>query len=82
MMSRKPPSETRVGARIRVKPEHEQAAGRLFAEIGFTPIHVQHRPDGDVSFWFGKIEDEQLDILVRAIPQNFYALRAIVTNGR
>ena len=53
MGSDKPP-EGNVGARIRVKAEHADGAAAAFDREGITPIYVEHRADGVVSFWFGK----------------------------
>ncbi len=77
----KAPSENSVGARIRVSGGHIEEASRLFAENGYRPIHVDHRPDGSGSFWFGKMPDRDLDRLVRVIPPEFYALHATVRDG-
>ena len=42
------PSQRAIGARIRVTPDHADAAARLFAVAGFDPLYVEHREDGDV----------------------------------
>jgi hypothetical protein len=49
-----------VGARIRVKAEHADDAAAVFDREGLTPIYVEHRADGAVSFWFGKLGDAEL----------------------
>jgi hypothetical protein len=61
-----------------VKAERAEAAAKLFAENGFTPIYIDHRDDGDVSFWFGRTADDALGRLVHSIPRKFYALQATV----
>ena len=77
-MSANPPPEDAVGARIRVRPEHAEEAALLFAQAGFEPLHVEHRSDGTVSFWFGKMASEETWRLATAIPVAFYALQAFV----
>jgi hypothetical protein len=49
------PPERDVAARIRVRAEHAEDAAAAFDREGLTPIYVEHRADGDVSFWFGKL---------------------------
>jgi hypothetical protein len=71
------PSERAIGARIRVKPDHADAAAGLFAEAGFEPLNVEHRADGDVSFWFARMEPQAQWRLITAIPRDFYALQAV-----
>jgi hypothetical protein len=66
------------GTRIRVKAERAEAAAKLFAENGFTPIYIDRRANGDVSFWFRRTADDALGRLVNSIPREFYVLRATV----
>jgi len=77
-LSGRPPSAREVGARIRIRPEDEDEALRLFALAGFTPIHIERRDDGNLSFWFGKMPGEDLFRLCEAIPRDMYAMRAVV----
>jgi hypothetical protein len=80
-ISIRPPSQRRVGCRVRVRPEHADEAARLFETNGFSPIYVEHRDDGNVSFWFGK---EPADVLYRigtCIPREFYAIQGIVVGN-
>ena len=72
------PAERDVAARIRVKPEHAADAAKAFGREGLTPIYVEHRADGDVSFWFGKLRDADLSRACEAIPHEWYALRGII----
>ena len=67
-----------MGARIRIWPEDEDEALRLFAAAGFAPIYIERRDDGILSFWFGKMPADELFRLVEAIPRDMYAMRAIV----
>jgi len=67
-----------VGARIRIRPEDEDEASRLFAGAGFTPIYIERRDDGTLSFWFGKMPGDEMFRLVEAIPRDMYAIRAAV----
>jgi len=78
MTAQKPPSERKIGARIRVKGEHADAASAAFKEAGFTPIHVERRADGAVSFWFGKDIQPDLEQVVTAIPREWYAFQGNV----
>ncbi|WCM25906.1 hypothetical protein NDN01_18005 [Sphingomonas sp. QA11] len=77
----KPPSKKRVGARIRVKAGCAGEAARLFEERGFTPIYVEHRDDGDISFWFGNEKDEALYRIANSIPREFYAIQGVVVGN-
>ena len=70
------PAERHVGARIRVRAEHADDAAAAFAREGLTPIYVEHRSDGDISFWFGKLGDAELLRACEAIPRHWYALTA------
>jgi hypothetical protein len=72
------PPERRVGARIRVKPEKAEAAAEMFEAADFLPIFVEPRSDGDVSFWFAKIPDDELFKLSETVPRDFYALNAVI----
>jgi hypothetical protein len=76
MRDQKPPSQRKVGARIRVKEDKADAASTAFQEAGFTPIYVEHRDDGAVSFWFGK--DVETYRVATAIPREWYAVAGIV----
>lgn len=49
----KPPSKKLIGGRVRVKSDRATDAARLFDAGVLAPIYVEHRDDGDVSFWFG-----------------------------
>jgi hypothetical protein len=71
------PADRRIGIRIRVKPEHADAAAAMFSEAGFSPIYVECREDGDVSFWFAKEDRPRRGEIVEAIPRDFYALQAV-----
>jgi hypothetical protein len=68
------PAERDVGARIRVRPEHADEAAAAFDREGLTPIYVEQRNDGDVSFWFGKLANADLFRVCEAIPREWYAL--------
>ena len=68
------PAKRDVGARIRVRTEYADAAAAAFEREGLTPIYVEHRADGDVSFWFGKLGDADLLRACEAIPREWYAL--------
>jgi len=59
-MTTKKPPEQEVGARVRVKAEHADAAADRFSRDGLLPIFVEHRTDGAVSFWFGNLNDADL----------------------
>lgn len=74
----KPPSERRIGARVRVRRDRANDAAELFAASGFAPLYVEHRDDGDVSFWFGKEPDDILYRIVTCIPREFYALQGVL----
>ena len=78
----KPPSEKRIGGRVRVKSDRADDAARLFETNGFTPIYVEHRDDGDVSFWFGKEADDVLYRIATCIPREFYAVQGIVVGDK
>jgi hypothetical protein len=72
------PPERNVGARIRVKSEHAEAAAAVFDREGLCPLYVEHKADGAVSFWFGKLGDADLFSAADAIPREWYALRGVV----
>jgi hypothetical protein len=72
------PAERDVGARIRVKREHAEDAAAAFEREGLTPIYVERRTDGNVSFSFGKLADADLFRACEAIPREWYALRGIL----
>lgn len=74
----RPPSQKRIGGRVRVRAEPAKDAARLFAAHGFAPIYVEHRDDGDVSFWFGKEADDVLYRIATCIPREFYAVHGVV----
>lgn len=67
-----------MGSRIRVKAEHGLDAAAAFEREGLTPIYVDQRADGDVSFWFGKLADSDLLRACEAIPSEWYALKGII----
>ena len=76
----RPPSSSRVGVRVRIKPAHQQEVETLFADAGMQPLHKEMRADGNVSYWFGK---EQLGELrstgvVERIPLECWAHYAVV----
>lgn len=73
----KAPSQRRVGCRIRVRPEHAEEAARIFGANGFEPIYVEHRDDGDISFWFGKEPYDMLYRIGTCIPREYFALQGI-----
>ena len=77
----KPPSQKRVGGRVRVKSEDAADAAQLFEASGFTPIYVEHREDGDVSFWFAKDADDVLYRIATCIPRDFYAIQGEVVGN-
>src|SRR4051812_9859034 len=68
------PSERDVGARIRVKGEFADEATSAFDREGLSPLYIEKRADGDVSFWFGKLGDADLLRACKAIPREWYAL--------
>ncbi len=74
----RPPSQKRIGGRVRVRSERASDAARLFEAHGFAPIHVEHQDDGDVSFWFGKEADNVLYCIATCIPREFYAVQGVV----
>lgn len=47
-------------ARIRVLAEHVEDASAAFAREGLSPVYLEHRADGNVAFWFGKLPDSEL----------------------
>lgn len=76
------PSEKLIGARIRVRPEKADEAVELFEQSGFRPIYVDHRVDGDISFWFGKASDDELYRLLNSVPREYYAIKGVVVGDR
>jgi hypothetical protein len=74
----KPPAETLVGGRIRIREDCVKEAARLFDANGFSPIHVEVLSSGDVMFWFGKETNAAMHRLVACIPREFYAIQAII----
>ncbi|HXH14874.1 MAG TPA: hypothetical protein VNJ10_01950 [Sphingomonas sp.] len=78
----KPPSEKRIGSRIRVRPENADEAAKLFEQNGFQPIYVDYRADGDISFWFGKAPDNEKFRLLSSIPREFYAIQGVVVGDQ
>lgn len=80
--SSKPPSEKRIGGRVRVRSEHAADAAQLFEASGFAPIYVEHRGDGDVSFWFGKEADDVLYRIATCIPREFYSVQGVVVGNK
>jgi hypothetical protein len=69
------PAERDVGARIRVKAERADDVAAAFKREGLIPIYVEPRPDGDVSFWFGKLGNADLFRACEAIPRDWNALK-------
>ena len=72
------PAERDVGARIRVRAQHAADVAAAFDREGLTPIYIEHRADGDVSFWFGKLGDADLLRTCEAIPRDWYALKGSI----
>lgn len=72
------PSERRIGVRVRVKGVHADEAAVLFKQNGFTPIYVEYRDDGDVSFWFAKALKDRFDRVAISIPRDFFAMQAFI----
>lgn len=68
------PAARNVGARIRVRADHAEDAAAAFDREGLTPIYVERRADGDVSFWFGELGGADLLRACQAIPREWYAL--------
>jgi hypothetical protein len=81
MTAERPPSEKLIGGRVRVRSACAAEAARLFDADGFTPIYVEHREDGDVSFWFGKEQNDVLYRIVTCIPREFLALQGVVVGN-
>ena len=79
--SSKRPFEKRIGGRVRVRPERAADAAQLFEASGFTPIYVEHRDDGDVSFWFGREADDVLYRIATCVPREFYAVQGVVVGN-
>ncbi|WP_034161461.1 hypothetical protein [Sphingomonas sp. ERG5] len=50
-----------MGARVRIKSQHQRDVEALFNEAMIAPIYKEVREDGDVSYWFGK---EQMPALI------------------
>ena len=76
----RPPSQRRIGARVRIKAAHQCEVEKLFSEAGVPPLYKEIRADGNVSYWFGK---DQLGVLrssaaVERIPLAFWAHFAVV----
>ena len=74
----RPPSEKLIGGRVRVRPENAVEAAKLFEQNGFRPIYVEHRDDGEISFWFGKASDDELYRLFSSIPREFYTIQGVI----
>jgi len=74
----KRPSERRVAARIEVKAEYFEEAALRFRLAGFEAIHVEMKAHGNAELWFGKAVADRLWDLAAAIPEEFYAKKAIV----
>lgn len=74
------PSEKLIGMRVRIRSSYATEAGRLFEAGGFLPI--EHRDDGDVSFWFGKEPDEVLYRIATCIPPAFSAVQGVVVGKK
>lgn len=77
----KPPSDKLIGGRVRVRSERAADAAQLFAASGFTPVYIERRDDGDVSFWFGKEADDVLHRIAACIPREFYAVQGVVVGN-
>ena len=66
--------------RVRIKPEHAASVAAQFSDAKFLPIYVEHREDGDISFWFDKATAEAptfADVL-NAIPLEYWAIHAVI----
>ena len=76
----RPPPSSRVGARVRIKPAHQQEVEALFSDAGVPPIYKEMRPDGNVSYWFGKDQERELQStgVVERIPLEYWAHYAVV----
>ncbi|MBA2921271.1 hypothetical protein GON01_16390 [Sphingomonas sp. MAH-20] len=76
----RPSPSARVGARIRIKPAHQQEVEALFAEAGVQSLYKEMRSDGNVSYWFGKDQIDELRStgVVERIPLEFWAHYAVV----
>lgn len=77
-MSGTRPTGREVGARIRVKAEHADDAAAAFNRERLAPIYVDHRSDGAVWYWFGKLGETDLAKATKAIPADWYALTGII----
>jgi hypothetical protein len=77
---KRPPPNSRVGARIRIKPEHQQEVENLFTGVGVLPVYKEVRADGNVSYWFGKNQLAELNSsgVVERIPLEYWAHYAVV----
>jgi hypothetical protein len=75
-----PPSNSRVGARVRIKPEHQSAVEALFHQAMIVPIYKELREDGNVSYWFDKKQTAFLSEshVLERIPLHHWAHYAII----
>lgn len=79
-MTKRPPGQRRIGARIRIKAEYAALVATAFETGGFHPIYVEHRSDEAVSFWFDKVtaKDPGFVKVVLEIPLDYWAIVCIV----
>ena len=77
-------SNSRVGARVRIKPAHQREVETLFSEAGVPPLYKEVRADGNVSYLFGKDQLAQLQstAVVERIPLEYWAHYAVVDRPR
>jgi hypothetical protein len=78
----KSPSQRRIGARVRIKSEFAESVAAQFATANLPPIYVEHREDGDISFWFDKptAGNPLFADVLHAIPFEHWAIHAVVGN--
>ena len=76
----RPPSSALVGARVRIKPAYQQEVEAIFSEAGVPPLYKEMRADGNVSYWFGKDQTDELQStrVVERIPLEYWAHYAVV----
>lgn len=76
----KRPSERRIGARVRIKPDFQNEVEALFAAANVFPIYKDLREDGNVSYWFGKEQQAELagSGVLERIPLHHWAHYAII----
>lgn len=74
------PPESEIGAGIRIKPAHQVDIEAIFAREGVAPIYQELRPDGNISYWFGKEQVAALAAraLLEKIPLHYWAHYAVI----